>query len=565
MIKTQFLSTQSHRENLWVAFIFAIAAYLVLFNLSYAPLWHDEAPLAVAAKNITLKGEYTGWDGRNLFISFDGRAVDSKFRMVSFPPWQALPSALGILIFGENETGVRLIHGLLGLLSLIVFWFLLRLDFSKQPRLRLLAFTLFALSAQTILFMRQGRYAADAFLFTLLCFYAYRLYINPGGKLLHLLIAGVMAVMGFLNHFAIGAAFGLSLGAWHLLFYRQQTTRRQWIEIILTTVGVGLLCLIYLISVGILLSDEKLEHLNVIYKWDWFKRHAYLIYYIFRDLLKFSWLPLWIVIWFGYFIVMHFYQLKNDHSKKKKQRFNTDNSNLQKNQAIFRWAVLLALFLFFSGLIAVRRVAIHPYADMRHLIPALAFSMVIIAACIDWLWHYRSWGKWLAPIVLMTALTTNALSYPFVNGNVFTKDVIRFTLPNLIREIHHTYPSYVSEAVSFLRQHAKQDDTIFVDPWQDFAVFQFYLSDQLIFCCALNDNSALPKEKIRQLGLPLYKGDVNPKWHVVIGYGKPNKNLYDLVYIGKNYGYPTHRPELEFHLFEPLPARGHLRIYHLKN
>ncbi|MDM5147364.1 hypothetical protein NQX30_03120 [Candidatus Persebacteraceae bacterium Df01] len=33
----------------------------------------------------------------------------------------------------------------------------------------------------------------------------------------------------FLNHFAIGASVALAFGCWHLLYYRRQTTKQQWL------------------------------------------------------------------------------------------------------------------------------------------------------------------------------------------------------------------------------------------------------------------------------------------------------------------------------------------------
>ncbi len=551
----------ANRESLVAAFIFVIAAYLILFNLGYAPLWHDESPLAVTGKNIVLTGGYNGWDGRNVFMTLNGASVNSNLKLVSYPPWQAIPSALGIAIFGANEVGVRFFHALLGLFSILIFWQLLRLDFAPQKRLRLLALTLFALSAQTILFMRIGRYAADAIFFTLLAFYCYRLYIGANGKLWHLVVATLAAVLGFLNHYAIGSSIAMAIGVWHLLYYARETSRRQWIEILGASLAVVALCITYLFVAGIIGTSEKLEFTHVDYEYSWFQRHVILIFYNFREMLHFGWLPLWVAVWFFCYLVFPVFTVsKKDKKINTKITKKNNHSSNNERAAIIRWSVLLALFLFFSGLVAVRPAAGHELADSRYLVPALPLCALIIATFVNWLWRQRG-GVFYAVPIFLSLLVSNALSFPYLYPNLFTQEKIRFLLPQLIGEIHRPYIIYLNDLIDYLNTHAEQDDTIFVSPWQDYSIMQFYFSEKLIFCCALNEQSGIPKEKIHELGVPLFEGDIKPVWQVVIGERKPNANEYKLVFQSEKYSYPTQRPELEFHTFRPLPKKGSVYIY----
>lgn len=556
-------------ENWGALAVFLVSAYLCLFNLGYAPLWHDEAMVGVTGKNIAETGGYNGWDGRNLFLTLNGAAVNSNFKLVSYPPWQGLPSALGVLIFGANEVGVRFFHAVLGLLALGLFWLLLRLDFAHRPRLRLLAFTLFALSTQTILFFRQGRYAADAVFFALLLFYCYRLYVGRDGKPWHLAAAAAAVVLGFYNHFAIGGAFALALGAWHLLFYARRTTRRQWLEFAAAAAAVAALCAGYLIVAGIILSDEQLEFGDdSVYRYSWVKRKALMIYFNFRELLRFGWLPLWIALWFAWFALATIRRGKGGGRKSGKKRKGKSGAVstaereqlLEDDRCVLRWAALLALFLFFSGLLVLRAAWVHQLADSRYIVPALPFCALIIAACVDWLW--RRQGFFYAAPVLAAALFSNVLAYPYLHANHFTQETVRWLLPNLVQSIHRPHENYTSEVVAYLDAHANQDDTIDVEPWMDYAVLQFYLNDKLIFCCALNEDSALPEEKVRALEVPVYEGDVEPVWKLyVAGQGEPDADKYELVYSAKTGGYPVQRPELEFHSFTPLPQPGGINIY----
>ena len=548
------------KANRWMVAVFAAAAYLVMVNLDYAPLWHDEGVLAITGKNLLHTGGYNAWDGRTLFVGGNGTAINSKLQIVSYPPWPAIPTALGIALFGENEIGVRFFHSILGLASLVVFWLLLRLDFLHQPRLRVLAFTLFALSTQTILFMRQGRYVADAFFFTLLTFYAYRLYIGAGGKLRHLAVASLATVLNFLNHFAIGASFALALAVWHLLYHFQDTSRRRWGEIIDAAMISGTLCFLYLFAADIIFSDEKLEFQKA-HEYPWLKRHAYLIFFNFRDLMRQGWLPLWMAAWFAWFVARHIIRKFVANTSRRKNDARADEEN-----NIIRWSVLLLLFLLFSGLLAVRgQVKTHPIADMRYIAPALMFTALIIAACIDWLWKQK-WGVLCAVPILILAIVSNVPSYPYIFPNQWTREKLRLLLPSLISEIHRPYEGSLNEALTYLNKHARRGDTIYVFPWRDSAVLQFYLSDRLIFCCALDEDSGLPKEKIRQFKIPIYRGDILPVWYVSFGVDDSIPDIYQLMFSSSKHFFPTQRPELEFHTFTPLPVgKVIMRIYRRKD
>ena len=207
----------------------------------------------------------------------------------------------------------------------------------------------------------------------------------------------------------------------------------------------------------------------------------------------------------------------------------------------------------------------HPLADMRYIAPALAFTALIAATCIDWLWQQK-WGMLYAVPILILALASNVLAYPYVYPNHWTRERIRLLLPNLIGEIHRPYAGSLSDALTYLNKHAKQGDTIGAYPWKDYSVLQFYLSDRLIFCCALSQDTSLPEEKIRQLKIPIYQGDILPVWYVSFVTDPYLPDIYQLMFTSKKHGYPTHRPELEFHAFTSLPSgKIRMKIYRRKD
>jgi 4-amino-4-deoxy-L-arabinose transferase-like glycosyltransferase len=500
-----FPTNLNKKECFSIVVISLLAAYLILFNLDYAPLWHDEGTNAIMARNFLNTGTFTGWDGRNLFVGLNGGGVNSNLVMAAYPPWPAIPSALGIAVFGHNEIGLRFFHALLGLFSLFFFWRLLKLDFANAPRLRIIAFALFALSAQAILFMRQGRYYPDAFFFSLASFYYYRLYISSGGRWQHLAAAAGLTILNFLNHFAIGASVALAFGCWHLLYYRRQTTKQQWLAFAVFGSATAIICMLYLWLMGIIGGNEQLEYDDDIYTLSWLPRHFTLLFYYLRDTVRYGWLPLWITLWLAFMVLNKPKKTKKNPKPRKKKLSNTDQiANI--NNQILRWVVLAFLNIITAAVVSVQP-STHSLADSRYLIGALPFLMLISAACVNWLWK-QSHGKFYAPILLAALLFSNLPGYPFLAKGVFIQKKIKWPLPSLVWEIHQPYPTATKDVAEYLKKYANQDDVVYVHPWQEQVLLHFYLGDKLIFCCLLDGKDNLPKNTIKALGVPVYREDI---------------------------------------------------------
>ena len=552
-----------NRYFLVAAGVFLLSAYLLLFNLDYVALWHDEGVNAVLAKNWLTTGAFTGWDGRNLLVGSKGDSLNDDLIAASFPPWPSLPSVLGMLVFGNNEVGIRFFHAMLGVLSLPFLWLLLRLDFAQRTRLCVLAFTCFALSTQALLFMRQGRYYADAFLFSLAAFYFYRLYWRDR-RLFYLALAAVFTLLNFFNHFGIGTSNALAMASWHLLFCRRETTRRQWGLFAVTGGAVFAVCLAYLLWVGVVGSDRTLEFGEDIYQRSWLERRGYLLFYHARDIISFHWLPLWVAVWWGGYVMLCWQSKKgtvkiaNVKKRKKKaawQDYLAAFYKTDRDVMAMRWAAMALLQVFFTAMVSVQPTNLKQLMiDSRYLLAALPFCAFMVAFCVEWLWQRRN--ALAGFVALGVFLVSNVWGFPALKPNFFSHATVRWTLPAFFSEVHHPYPTAIQEVVGFLRTHARDDETIEVLPRMDREVLIYYLSEQLIFCCQLNKReSVLPEEVVRTLGIPLYKKDILPTWRVYFGAFLKNDN-YALVYQTESYFYPTQRPELELHLFASHSSGG---------
>ena len=464
-------------EMLIAAAIGILATYLMLVNLDYATLWHDEGVNAIMASNLANVGALSGWDGRNLFIGSQGSAINNDFYLASYPPWPAISSALGVLLFGKGEFAIRFPHAMFGVFSLVVFYLLLLLNFPHHKRLRLLAFTLFALSPIVILYMRQGRYYADAIFFTLLAFYCYQQFWRSG-KLGWLCGLTILTVLNFLNHFAIGVTAAIAVAMWHPIYYWRETSLRQWLQFLVAGTAAAVVCGAYLFAVGIIGDDSQLEYSSEIYKFSWLKRHFLLLTYYLRDVVKTGWVPFWVAAWWLYYLttkpvreVLFPQAEKKRPSKKKKAPLIPGHEKIA-----LRWAFMALLLITVSAFISVQP-ATHSVADMRYMVLALPFILVSIAVFVDWAWQQH---KFFGGTALVTLLAINFYTTSIGEQN-FSCPKERFTFSALLGEIHRPYPSAIAEAVTYLQQHAKQDDTILVRPWQEYSLMVYYMGDKLIF------------------------------------------------------------------------------------
>ncbi|MBE8158788.1 MAG: hypothetical protein HAW59_05300 [Betaproteobacteria bacterium] len=237
-----------------------------------------------------------------------------------------------------------------------------------------------------------------------------------------------------------------------------------------------------------------------------------------------------------------------------------------------RWALLAALMIAASALVSVQPPGKHVLSDMRYMVFALPFIIFMSAAFADWAWaKNKIAGGVLAAVLIFSHLAVRPFAVDEVHKTVFRCPTEHFPLPSLVREIHRPYPSSAGEAAAYLRKNAAQDDTIFVRPWADYAVLLYYLSDKLIFCCGLDEDAGLPREKIRALGAPVYKSDAWPTWLVLFGGATAEAIEHELFgryrkrYEGAAFSYPTHRPELEYRCFEQNTGGPFVSIYRRVN
>ena len=569
--------------------VLLIAAYLCLVNLDYAALWHDEAPAAFFGKTLLQQGDIVGWDGRNLVGGMNGRTLNEELRDV-LPPLMYVLNAVGFSIFGVNEIGARIVHAILGIAALGVFYLLLHQHLPKHPRLRFFIFALAAGSAQLLLYFRQSRYFSVMILALLLLFYLYERYWQSRNSA-YLPVIALVAALSFFNHYASGAATMLSLAAYHLLFRVRATTRREWVLFTICGAVVAALGAGYLYWLGVI-GGERGGFMGFAgqnptpYQGDKSELVLFIerIWIYTRELFTADWISWPIFLWFAG-VALLVWQVRRKQAvgaprqvRRREQWVNDSASIAQKIlgddfplAAAGKIILMGALFALFSALLSVQPIWLNWIADLRYYVGALPLLLAMKGLFVEWAWRRHV----IAGAVALGALLFSSVgAAPFNTRILFTGEkTLGLHLFKFIREVHRPYRDSISVVSRYLLQNAERDDLVYVPDFSYREALIFYAGGHVQFCCFLDETTPLPKDKIAALDAPLYIEQNTPDWIIFfrqlqLGEArqstvKPFTGMYEVVAKLEVYPYPTQRPELNMHAFSPLDP-GDNRVFILR-
>ena len=558
--------------------VLLVAAYLCLVNLDYAALWHDEAPAAFFGKTLLQQGDIVGWDERNLVGGMNGRTLNEELRDV-LPPLMYVLNAVGFAIFGINEIGARIVHAILGIAALGVFYLLLRQHLPKHPRLRFFIFAFAAGSAQLLLYFRQSRYFSVMVLTLLLLFYLYERYWRSKHPA-YLPVLALVAALSFFNHYAGGAATMLSLAAYHLLFRARATTRREWVLFAICGAAVTAVGSSYLYWLGVI-GGERSGFMEFAgqnptpYQGDKPELVIFVerIWIYTRELFTADWISWPVFLWFVGMALITWQARRKQvvgasrQAQRRVQRANDGTSIAQRILDDFPLAaagkiiLMGALFALFSAMLSVQPIWVNPFADLRYYVGALPLLLAMKGLFVEWAWRRH---VIVGALALGVLLFTSVGAVPFNMVMHFSgQKTLGLHLFEFIREVHRPYRDSISVVSSYLLQNAEKDDLVYVPDFAYREALIFYAGDHVRFCCALEETTPLPKDKIAALDAPLYYIEQNtPDWIIFfrqlqLGAAKqfivkPFTGMYEVVAKLEVYPYPTQRPELNMHAFSPL-------------
>ena len=537
--------------------VFVVAAYLGLANLDYTGLWYDEGPTAILGNTLLEQGVPSGWDGRNLLGANNGRGLNSDLIDV-LPPLAYALNVIGIAFFGFNEIGARVMHALVGVLSLVFFYLLLREHLQKHPRLIFFIFLFAAWSAQLLLYFRQSRYYAFMVLGVIAAFYLYERYWRTRNAIF-LVMLTLVATLSFFNHYVGGAATVLSLAAWHLIFRAGETTGREYL---LFGLGIGIVATLgfgYLVWLGVV-GGERGSWLDFM----GMDVHAYTgdipapllrVQIYARDLFAADWISWPVLLWFVGTVFMAWNTRNARPGTKFVGAAGAKASDLPVVE-VAKIVVMGLLFALFSALLSVQQVWVNPTADLRYCVGALPLLLAMKGLFVEWTWRK---SKIVATMVAAVLLLTSLGAAPF---NIVMEETGKRTLGahlfQFVLEIHRPYPDAIRSVSRFLLEHAEKDDLVYVPQFEYREPLTFYAGHHVRFCCVLDELSPLPRRKIEALEAPLYAGEQDPDW--IILFGDSRKELpqtpgssYRVVAEPDVHHRLTQRPELNYHAFTALP------------
>lgn len=179
-------------KNKFLFFILLIASCLLFMNLENIYLWQDEAETALLSKNIFTYGYPRAWDGKNI-ITQNAEKDFNEHYVWTWSPWiQFYITACSFLIFGISTFSARFPFALIGLSSIIIFYFF-TIKLTESKTIAKLSTILMITSIPFLLHARQCRWYMPAVFSTIWMLYAYlRMQEKEKNGILHFIISSLI-------------------------------------------------------------------------------------------------------------------------------------------------------------------------------------------------------------------------------------------------------------------------------------------------------------------------------------------------------------------------------------
>jgi hypothetical protein len=225
------------------------------------------------------------------------------------------------------------------------------------------------------------------------------------------------------------------------------------------------------------------------------------------------------------------------------------------------WLVLAGAYTVVMALLSPQPTHITRIADVRYFAPFL--PVLAAAAAVPFAWVARK-----------SVAGAAALFVPFVASNLYAfapwdrEFAFRWMLPAFVGEIARPYPTAHEAVAGFLREHAAQDDTVWVTPDHMGKPIAFYAGDRVLMSGFVDPRTVSPAQmaKVRRSVLVT---EAFPHWIVAYGmqpnlaemakfFSRPHESggrtvqyRYELANRIEVYWDQTQRPEIPWHHFGP--------------
>jgi 4-amino-4-deoxy-L-arabinose transferase-like glycosyltransferase len=519
------------RDSLFFGILLVVVAYLGTAGLGNNYFWDDEAFVASYARNLVSHGN-AALTPRHFHTFRDGSDLNENLEPRN-PALTRQITAMSFRLFGFHTWAARVPFVLIGLATLVLLWKILRVDYPDYPWLRRYAFILTALSYSFLLNIRQSLYYAPILFASAGTWLFYRLVLKEG-RVKHGIGLTVFLLLLFNTHYLLGGCLIMSLGIMHLLM-RFRTPRQSLPRMLLYSVGA-----FALVTLPQLLLTRPWIRPDIRTPDSGLSTRLVLLFWNIRDLDRINYMPLPLLVLFA--ILFWRYRRKQ-----------------------FSPSITFAyLGVFFCYVVVLSFASPQPapwgrlntgLADVRYLLPLLPFASVVIAHGLHLL--HRGMGGLAGVTLLGVLLSTNILSLRLGASRV------RLLLPAFIYEVHNDYLTPYEAVVGYLQENSRQDEILVTAPAYAHEVMRFYLGDKLYIGGVLTDTTRLPREKLAEIKLPIFKDSYFPDWLISFGLSKWNKEVFDHFSRGEYEYRPVKvmgihakdmtRPELPWHSFRQPP------------
>ena len=507
--------------------IIVLSGYLSFRGLANNYFWDDEAGTAIFARNLLRFGKLTAWDGRNLMAYRNGMELDENFINRYVPPLQFAVAAAGFKFLGVTTFAGRFPFVVVGLLSLIFFFLVLKLESGRNWSLCLFGLSLLAFSPSFLLYIRQCRYFSLVIFFPLFIYYFYKKYLSRHKPLcLVLVTAGFTGL--FFSHFLICAAFAFALLGIHLKFYLRG---RRFAPFLVAGAVFGGVVGYYLFASGFIPPDYANLRGG-----KWLADRLVLLGRNFREINAcnyFPWSMLFGVLWLT---------------------LDRNFSGLLKKKAK-EWLLLIILYVICVSLFSPQPVFEKGTADVRYLAPLIPFGAALLGLIVFFL---LSKSRIAALVILPLLIFTNLFSLNPWSPVRLQADLISYT-----GEIHRDYITPYEAAAAFIGENCAAGDLVLVIPPNMSYPLQFYVGEKVVFGGRLDEKTNLPRAKILKLNPALLVEEARPDWIIsfrlrrltekILAYYALRGIRYEFrVALAVYYLGEMIRPELLLHCFQPV-------------
>jgi hypothetical protein len=402
-------------RNNYLIVVLIVAGGLLFANLGNAYLWQDEAETAMLAKNLLAKGYPSAWDGKNLVTQNAG--LDSNESHVwTWSPWlQFYVAAFSFMLFGVETYAARLPFALMGLASVVLFYFFAA-RLTQNEILTRLSTLLFITSIPFLLHTRQARWYVLAVFATIWLLYAYlKLREREKGATLQIVLSATV-----LFHSSLVTLFGVAAGIFlHYLgglFFKAK--RPEFRSLVVAVLVVAVLTIPWIIY------TEAWDKSNVFeeYSLSFFDRLKLLLGKNITNLNSY---------FFPFLLIpVFFWRRKNS---------TWDGMGIGKDNFFLLLLVVLATVAILSVL---------PWAYFRYLIGLVPVCVILLGLVV---WRVWDFNKAAAGVVLALLVFSNVFTLPLPPHQ------LKFDFPNFLHEITHDYDDPNEGIVRYLQEHGNEE------------------------------------------------------------------------------------------------------------